>query len=88
LVIPERLEEGGVTIIVAASQDETTALDVFLHDLKHLPHLVISLFLSIANIGDSEERLGPAKATGKLGKGGVVGDLKNARGEKGPGETF
>lgn len=78
MVAAIRLKEGGVAIIVAASQDQATTLDVPLHGLKKLADLIICLFFSVADVGEGEKRLGAAEATAELGQGSIVGDWKDA----------
>ena len=80
MVAAERLEERGVAIIVAASQDKESALDVLLHDFKELADLVVGLLLAVADIGEGEKGLGAAEAAAKLGEGGMIGDRKGAGG--------
>jgi hypothetical protein len=73
---------------MAASEDETPALDVFLHDFKQLADFMICLLLAVADVGEGKKGLGASKAPGKLCQGGVVGDREGARGMKSPREAL
>jgi hypothetical protein len=88
LVAAIRLEEGGVTIIVAAAQDEAAALDVPLHDFKELADFIIGLLFAVADVSEGEKGLGAAETAAKLGQGSIVGDCKDARGIEGLGQPL
>lgn len=72
------LEEGGVTVVVAAAQHEAAALDVPLHALKELADLIICLLLAVADVSEREKGLGAAKTAAELGQGPIVGDREDA----------
>lgn len=88
MVAPEGFQKSGVAIIVAAGQDEASALDIPLHDLKQLAHLMVRLLLAVADVGEGEERLGATETAAKLGQGGIVSDREDARGVEGPRQTL
>jgi hypothetical protein len=67
VVVAEGLEESGVAIVVTSAQDEASALDIPLHDLKKFADFMVSLLLAVANIGKGEKRLSAAEAATKLG---------------------
>lgn len=78
MVTPERLEKGGVAIIVAAAQDEAPALYVLLHDFEKLANFMVGLLLAVTDISEREKRLGAAETTAKLGQGCIVVDGEGA----------
>lgn len=88
VVAAERLEEGGIAVIVATSEDEAATLDILLHDLEELADLVVCLLFSLADVSEGEKGLGAAEAAAKLAKGGGIGRRKRARGNEGAGQAI
>jgi hypothetical protein len=73
---------------MTSRQYQAPALDILLHDFKELANLVVSLFLTVANIGEGEKRLSAAETAAKLAQGSIVGNREGARCMEGAGETL